>query len=222
VSRKDRRWAPAELEEDRPFLKQPFPAAAVICRTEQGNLHAGVLYKNRGEAAILHLGWEDLLSRNWRWRRLWAAPDVEPERLLSVAALCKVVWDDFEQSRTFPYALRYLETSFDAVTGKLRLAPGAKGLTCATFILAVFNAVGIVLVQEDLWPVRQKDDRKFLDHISRHATMQHLAILTAEVEAGVRRIRPDEVLGACACPLPATFACARTQGDAVLAKLPDA
>lgn len=119
----------------------------------------------------------------------------------------------------FPYALRYLGTSFDALTGKVKLAPGARGLTCATFIVPMFKAVGIALVQEDLWPVRQEDDREFLEHIAKHATPEHLAVLTAEVEAGVRRIRPDEVLGACACPLPATFECARTHGDAVLTKL---
>lgn len=72
----------AVFDDQSPFLAQPLKGAAVLCRTGQGNLHAGVLYRDGDTAAVLHLGWEDQLRRDWHWFRLWAAPDAEPERLL--------------------------------------------------------------------------------------------------------------------------------------------
>lgn len=79
----------AAFDHEVPFLGQTLRAAAVLCRTEHGNLHAGVLYRDGDAAAVLHLGWQDYLSRHWEWARLWATPDVEPERLLSIAGLCR-------------------------------------------------------------------------------------------------------------------------------------
>lgn len=145
----------AVFEEETPFLAQPMRAAAVLCRTEYGNLHAGLLYRTHDQkAAVLHLGWQDQLCNDWGWQKLWAAPEVEPERLTSIAGLCRRIWERFERDRTFPYALRFAG-SFFSQTGQLRMGEGAKGLTCATFILAVFNSAGISLVSEDEWPIRR-------------------------------------------------------------------
>ena len=208
----------AAFDDEVAFLDQPLRAAAVLCRTEHGNLHAGVLYRDGDKAAVLHLGWQDYLSRDWEWTRMWAAPDVEPERLVSVAGLCRRIWRTYERSRTSPYAIRFAGTSFSA-DGQLVLGEGARGLTCATFLLAVFKAVGIELVDEADWPVREEADRAFLDTISNFATAEHLALLRAEVAEGCARIHPDEVLGACACPLPARFAPAREAADRIVERL---
>ncbi len=208
----------AVFEHEVPFLRQPLRAAAVLCRTEHGNLHAGVLYRDGDKPAVLHLGWQDYLSRDWKWARLWSAPDIEPERLLSVAALCRRIWRVYERSRQFPYAFRFAGTSFDA-NGQLVLGRGARGLTCATFILAVFGAMGIMLVDEEDWPVRAEEDAAFLATIKRFASPDHLAVLRAEIDDGCVRIRPEEVLGACACALPAKFAPTRAAADHVLDRL---
>jgi hypothetical protein len=55
-----------------------------------------------------------------------------------------------------------------------------------------------------------------LESIRRFATPDHLEHLTAEVESGVVRIQPQEVLGACSCEPPATFAPSVAAGRDVL------
>jgi hypothetical protein len=209
----------ARFDEESPFADSGAFAAAVICRTECGNLHVGLLHRSdEHPTEIIHLGWEDQLRNDWNWKRLWAAPDVEPERLRSVAAMCRKVWHSYEISRKFPYALGFRGTSFDA-TGKLVLGDGARGLTCATLVLAMFHAVGVELVCEDSWPIRTEDDRVLLETIRRFATPPHLVLLESEVNQGVRRIQPQEVLGACACNIPAKSTAAHAAGERVCGQL---
>lgn len=149
---------------------------------------------------------------------MWAVPGVEPERLTSIAGMCRMVWDEYKSNRRFPYALRFSQSSFSP-SGQLRLGPEAKGLTCATFVLAVFNAVGVRLVDEQDWPIRKDDDRQFLEFVRPITSPEHLAILEREVEEGCKRIRPDELIGACACDLPAKFSPSRQAGDRAVQKL---
>lgn len=214
----------AAFEEDAPFLEQPLRAAAVVCRTEHGNLHTGVLHRNvDGEAEVLHLAWKDNLVLGWEgnagpWRRLWAAPCVEPERLMSIAGKCRLIRKKFREKQKFPSAIRFAQSTFTP-GGHLVLGEGSKGLTCATFVLAVFNSMGIALVDEDDWPIRQEDDRQYLKSVSSFAKPEHLTKLTDEVEAGVRRVQPQEVVGACAFPPSAKFAQANGEGVRVIAML---
>jgi len=203
----------AGFEEVKPFVAG---AGAVLCRTEHGNLHAGVVYLHGSAVSVLHLGWEDSLSRAWKWPRFWAAPDVEPERLSVVAGLCRLIWARFQKTKRFPYGLKF-NASFDA-DGRLQLREG-RGLTCATFVLAVFASAGITVVNERDWPVRKDDDEAFLRDAERFASSELLAALREEIAKGCQRFRPEEVLGAFACVIPAEFVAARTAADRLVGRL---
>lgn len=104
--------------------------------------------------------------------------------------------------------------------GDLR-GPGARGLTCSTLILAVFRRFRIELVNESDWPVREALDRTYLTFVERFAEPNHLQILRSEVDAGCVRIQPDEVVGACACDLPAQFEPTRAAADELVGRLDD-
>jgi hypothetical protein len=92
------------------FFPEKDIVSAIICKTQQGNLHSGIIYRGSNSSInFLHLGWEDRLSNRWEWKILNASPNVEPERLESVAGLCRRIWNKFEKEKVFPYALRYLE-----------------------------------------------------------------------------------------------------------------
>lgn len=193
--------------------------AAILSRTEHGNLHAGLVYRWGGRIEILHLAWQDRLANDWHWGGVWATPTVIPEKLLLAAAWCRRIWKAYERDNKFPYGLAYRGTSFDD-EGRLVLGFGAHGLTCATLILSIFTKVGVPLIDEDSWPVRKSEDEEFLRFVLPYASASHKEILQREVDQGVRRIWPDEVLGACMVDvLPVSFQSARTAADTILVLL---
>jgi hypothetical protein len=212
----------SQFDSDVPFMDSGHMAAAVVCRTDHGNLHAGLLHRRAGQhPGVLHLGWQDHLSEEWSWAKLWAVPETEPEKLRVAAGVCRRIMRVYKKRRAFPYALAWLGSDFNS-RGGLRLKPGSKGLTCATFILAVFKTAGVELVLEEDWPIRTADDRRFLELVAGFATDEHLEVLRSEVEAGCRRIQPHEVVGACACtPLPAAFEPTKSAAEEVLRMLED-
>lgn len=215
----------AVFECNTPFLSQPFPAAVVVCRSEHGLLHSGVLYRaKKGDAAVLHLGWENHLYNTWNELRLWAVPDTEdPRRVRHIGALCRLIWKRFTESKVFPYAIPFSsQSSFDLDTGDLIPGPGCVGLTCSTFVLAVFQSMYVTLI-DDEWPVRQEEDRAFLKRL-REITGPKFdrlhAQLEAQVEAGCKRVQPQEVIGACgSCDLPAKFEACYEFGQQVIQML---
>lgn len=189
---------------------QPFRtedrAAVVLCRTEHGNLHLGVFHRLAGgNVGVLHLGWEDYVSMEWSWQRLWASPAVPPERLRSVSGLCRLIWEEYRATKKFPYGLHYASQFFTHDGALQRDATTESGLTCATFVLAVFRSVGIELIDLSSWPVRENEDRAFLAVVASFAAPALLKALEAEVDAGSKRVQPDEVIGACADPPPMRF-----------------
>jgi hypothetical protein len=189
-----------------PFVfasEAPFDgtAAVVVKRTSNGNTHAGILH-SRNE--VLHLGWEDQLSTTWRGTQLWATPTAEPENLSVVAAYCRLLVRRFDETKRFPYGFRFEGTSISQ-QGDVVPGPGAYGLTCATFVLAIFDRAGIRLIELSTWPIDRAEDQAFIRSLCAHALPEHAALLEAEAAGGTRRVRPEEVLGACACALPAPF-----------------
>ena len=209
----------AEFETDVPFDPGKVPIAAVLARTPHGNLHAGLLYRGaEGGRHALHLGWQDNLQETWPLAVLWVTPDDEPELLNLAASYCRLVWATFVETRKFPYALMDEGVSLDE-KGGIVLSDGAHGLTCATIIIAIFARAGIELVVRDTWPIRKDLDHKFLELAARFTASWHLELLKSEVEAGVKRVHPDEVVAACTCVLPAEFTQARSAADALVAKL---
>jgi hypothetical protein len=176
-------------------------AAILVARTANDIIHAGVTYDG---GKFVHLGNEDATSSRWptAWQTLWAIPDVEPEELVPVAAMCRLVWELYQKERRFPYALD-LDGARFGDDGRLIPGEHTQGLTCATFAVAVFGGGNVELIKEDTWPVRTDEDREWLAKVKHGFATYVYARLAAEVDRGVQRIRPEEVLGACNCEVPA-------------------
>ncbi len=197
------------------FARGGCEAAAVVCKTRHGNLHAGVLFLDKDEQPrALHLGWQDQLQNQWPCAGLWAGPEAETENLELVAAYCEVVWQTYQADGTFPYALNFNGASFDA-NGRLHLGPGGRGLTCATFVLAIFKSVGIELVDMEDWPVRLDEDKAFLESIANFVQADHFRVLEDEVAQGAHRVHPPEVLAACEFRGPTRFSGLTASSDAI-------
>lgn len=205
-------------------------AAVVLCRTENGNLHSGLMYRTRRRGvehiAFLHLGWNNYLFQDWQDHRLWAIPPVDPAVLRSVAGMCRRVLRAHQDGSNVPYFLRYQGSYFDG-QGRLCLTPGARGLTCSTFVLAMFQSVQCQIVDEESWPFRHDGDLQFLLWLSAQfdqgsAHLDHVRAMYNQTDPSVRRIHPQEVLGACtASALPVDFDTANTAAIAVMHQLLD-
>lgn len=201
---------PGPVRLDDPGLVDVDPIVVVaLCRPNgPPSLHLGIRYRDQGQVHHLHLGWEDYLSRNWSWPGVGALPSADDSRLKSAAAKCRQIWRRFETDRKMPYGLAWRGSRFTA-SGVLELAPGARGLTCATFVLAVLKSVGIELVAEDTWPDRLEETDEFITRVGGDPPSPIAEGMRQELVSGARRITPDEVVGACLVePLPATFAAA--------------
>lgn len=182
-------------------------AAVLLARTRGGGLHAGMMFKveDDGPLDVVHLGREDCLIQGWTFETgLWVVPiGADGDQLEVVAGLCRRVLKLFKHTGRFPYALAFRGTSI-APNGALILGEGSRGLTCATLLLALLLGAGVSLLDEASWPARSEDDRLFVNSLSMSA--EHRNLLLAEIDAGVTRIRPHEVVGACrVLPTPAGY-----------------
>lgn len=184
-------------------------AAVAIKEVAAGRRHTGLLYSNEGGVVrFLHLAWHlDLRSDSPKAGYAWVDPLVNPRRLRQVASVCRLVWR--ANGRHVPYAFSPPSDCFSAATGEWLLGPTRHGLTCATFVLAMFELAGLRLIDLSDWPERS-EDRTFQEWVvellkERGATPPH--IRAVQDETGAARVRPEEVAASAAvAQRPASFA----------------
>lgn len=181
-------------------------AAVVIGVTDRDQRHIGILHREEGgNPRVLHLAWHCRLLNDEpvpTYFSIWIAPPIHPERLRQLSALCRKIWKANQENR-IPYAFSNPEGAFDSETARIVLGPTRFGLTCASFVLAVFHFAGLRLVKLDSWPTNRPGDREWQESIiaklQRWATQEHIDHVRNEV--GVARYRPEEV-GAAAAVAP--------------------
>ena len=165
---------------------------------------------------LLHLAFHFLLSSDVAHDGYsWIEPRLSEALQRRVAAMCEHVWDLHGGAQDVPYAFRLLKRSFPE--GKLLLGPTEYGLTCATFVIAVFRGAGIELVDVETWEPRSGDDIGFsalLKVLERHADKEHTDFV--RTEAGCALFRPAEVAAATAMsPMPVSMQRADPAGKKV-------
>lgn len=213
-------------QESRPVTEIEHAAIAVRIFSEGGR-HIGVLYRDGSNADVilLHLAWHhDLRNESPHRAFLWLSPSLPQRRLRQVAAMCRKIWRSNGRA-TIPYAFSWPSDSFDDETGEYLLGPTRRGLTCASFVLAVFEAAGLRLVNYESWPVNRTDDHEWqewvittLETSNPPATAEHIAAVKSQL--GAARFRPEEVAGAAlVTPLPVEFEIAAEHGLMVLGRL---
>ncbi len=178
-----------------------------ILRTDVG-LHTGFVSADADAPWYLHMGLEGLMTnsmpgRNPRWL---VAPNIEPLRLRPVLNRCRLIRRRAHVDLQFADAVPY---SFDASArivedpsvGSVRVeVEGDGGFTCATFVLAVFESVGlrildIATVVDD--PVQTQANRHSLIAFLRaHGPVNGALLERLERTIGQPRIAPECVAGA--------------------------
>ncbi len=175
--------------------------------------HLGVLFRVAPDQfRVLHLEWhhrlaaENVSPAEWT---MMVEPALEQETTRVLARLCSLVETKYGQGgRSLAYALRYQGGRFDPTTGDF-LSEGGLGLTCATFVMAIFASYGAGLLKAEEWGPRE-EDRQWEEYIVatlRRTKADPMHIQAVEQEILCKRFRPQEVTAAATLDeLPAGFA----------------
>lgn len=162
--------------------------------------HLGLLYRAASAINIAHLCKTDLgtgiLDRRAKARSLAliVGGNLDDDQREQVAAKCReaIVTGSF---RAFPYGFSSPQGFLDARL-QFVYGPGKFGLTCATFVLAVFDSVGVAFIEYDSWPIRPGDHR-WQEFIAKYLKLprDHVDRMKQE-KIEVPRYKPCEVAGA--------------------------
>jgi len=164
-----------------------------IHQTELG-YHSGILYIENGQARVLHLAFhhmlrDELASSPFRWTQI----SLDLDNKIVLAALVARIAN---KHPAIPYAFNSDGVCFDKATGDLLQCPAGRGLTCATFILAVFALFGHPILEGSTWEVRPEDvtwQQAILAMLEGRSDPEHCEAVNADRNAP--RYRPDEVVG---------------------------
>ena len=161
--------------------------------------HLGIIYREveHGKLSHIHLAWHHMLtSEDELPSGLLGDPSIHPARLRQVAAMCRKIWR--QNGRAVPYAFSDPEGIFNPETGKILLGDTRYGLTCSSFVLAVFFACGLRIVNVSEWPNLREGDNEWqefiLGQLSRRLSGDELR--NVESQKGFARFRPEEVIAA--------------------------
>lgn len=171
--------------------------------------HIGILHQSleAKQVLMLHLAWHhDLRNDSPSEKYVWVDPAIPQARAKQVAAFCRKVWR--QNKGKIPYAFSPPNDCFDLTTGEFLLGGQRFGLTCATFVMAVFQATGLPLIDLNSWPSRPEDvawQSQIIELLKKtDAELTH--INRAQQEIGSARFRPEEVGAAAACqPWPTSI-----------------
>lgn len=158
--------------------------------------HCGIIYRRTPQdLRFLHLAFHFDLRDDAFDRTYWWAPsglDPVNQRILAAFASLILMGDP-----AIPYGFDSDGIVFDRTTGELYPPPVGKGLTCATFVLAVFRTYGFEPLLDTSWEARPDDaqwQQKILSWMEEsNAATEHLDAIRAAGEA--LRYRPEEVVG---------------------------
>jgi hypothetical protein len=205
------------------FVEGTSFVAILIGEPDADQRHIGILYRiDESEDSVLHLAWHCRLQNETTvpsYFPVCVRPRCKNVRLRQAAGYCRRVFKANE-STGIPYAFSPPVDSLDPQTGVFLAGPTRLGLTCASFVLAIFASVGLDLIEYASWSTDRQDDREWQEAIIEKlvksgADLAHIEHLRAE--KGAARFRPEEVAaGTALAPPPAFFDAAAPLGEEIV------
>jgi hypothetical protein len=166
--------------------------------------HIGLLHKDEDEpdvVRLLHHRWQVPLedTTDTSLCTFWVSPHIEPEQGQLVAACCRLIYSR-NLRKVIPYGFGPSDGAFNE-SHMLSADAEIWGLTCSSFVLAVFHRSGIPLVDCGTWQVREEDSPTMEELIqrlreSRRATQEEIERQAKAIRNGQIRFRPLEVAAA--------------------------
>lgn len=123
--------------------------------------HSSIVYKWNNEIKTLDfylgkirssLSYGDLGHKGFVYVK-YNKEQITDDFAIQIPSLCELV---IEKNSVLNFGITFNKSKFDE-EGYLILQDGDFGLTCSTFILSIFESVGITLVDQNSWNERQTD-----------------------------------------------------------------
>lgn len=188
----------------RPASERPSGDVAVTVMPGAVGAHVGLLYHAAHPRMYRHLHLE------WHFRlrsdsappaaSFWVNPGLDEFESSDVSASARLIWERHEDGR-IPYGFSP-DAHFDRA-GTLTLGE-SRGLTCATFVLRVFEHANVPLVETITWDEGRTAERRQEDEAAqarlvsylraREESRSHAELVAGEI--GCTRVRAEEVAAA--------------------------
>lgn len=193
------------------LAKIKHAAISVEYHPQTDSYHSGVIYRQNPNSAprLLHLAWHfDLRNESSICpQSIWSSPNIPEPRLKQVAASCRLIWKKHEK-QGLPYAFSSPKAFFD-LSGDFISRPNRIGLTCSSFVLAVFHHARIHLLDYGTWQHRDEDLKRkddLLDYLSKTKSVDSNHIDAVNKQVHLFRYSPIDVITSAALfPPKATF-----------------
>lgn len=174
-----------------------------IRRYRNNQNHIAILFKELEDedlVRIIHVGsykgeFIGEVDKYYLWADLnWLHPIRKQALLASIQQIA-----DVNRDTKLRYGFNHSVFCFDPNTGKLNANyDQSKGFTCSTFVLEVFLANGITLIDWETWPEADEADREFQNGILNYLLNQ-IGNITEEYlnaqrqQLGGPRFKPQEI-----------------------------
>lgn len=194
-----------------------------IKKIEINQRHVGILYREENQQTrMCHLAWHHALRDNpvpndYHWVEVTLD---EANKQIVVGYCLKIV--EAKENSEIPYGLTYIGDYFNEDTGAYQKSSVGDGLTCATFIMAVFDPLGLSILNTESWRSRDEDviwQRQIVDELKNTgASAEHIELV--ENDIGCARFRPEEIAASSTEEnQPVDFARAVSLGEQLVAQI---
>lgn len=167
-----------------------------ITQVKAGLYHCGIVYRLDDQPAMMvHLAWHMALGHEpptdrYFWLQL---PQLSAAERKFIAIRSNRIGSN---GPSVPYAFTYPGNIQFNAAGEIEGSRVGRGFTCATFVLSVFEYDGFQVVESAGWPEGANaawQQSMIAEMRDAGVNEQHVRALQGQV--GVRRIRPEEVVG---------------------------
>jgi len=158
--------------------------------------HIGFLYRDGDNLTkLLHLAWHYILKKEDPSKvYLWMEIPFDELNQINTAAFLESIYDSNPDG--IPYGICIDGTRFEADGAFFFLEKGA-GLTCATFVMQVFQHLGYNIIDKDCWEFRDSDkewQNQIIDDLENYgAPKEYITYQRNKIQGGVARFKPEEV-----------------------------
>lgn len=220
-----------KFQSNNDFSKSNKILAISVGHVTQGFLHNKILYNFDETVGEIHLGWhhhffheKEIISPD---SYIWKVPNLPDSRLKSVVAKCLLVAENQKDKlkNQLPYSVGYFsgrEFNQDGIYTD-NISGYEYGMTCATFVLTIFNSVGIELLDWRNWKYRE-DDKPWFNYIILNLTKGYSGgyiskthLDNVKKEENCARFRPEEIFASmyCSHKPSSKFSCTSNLGSLV-------